>query len=165
LPIGGKVGQKLINKLAKTGSPNYKLLKELTSQGAVLQETEDPVLLKQEYQLTKKLVAKKSLLRALFSFFNYKFKKGRLLKARDSYIVRQINQKLEEGETGVCFLGAYHQVLPKLAKDIQIILLKDPDKIEEYFRDLSKKRKSETFKVLARYLSSPINQSLTIRIL
>lgn len=163
LPVGGKAAQDLIAKLAKTGSPNYSLLNKLASQGAILQETEDLALLKQEYELTKQLVAKKSLLGAIFSFFNYKLKKGSLLRARDEFISAQINQKLGDEETGACFLGAYHEVLPKLAEDIMIVFLKDPEKVENYYQDLSKKKKDEAFKVLARYLAKPIKQSLIIR--
>lgn len=158
LPAGAKTAQAIVNKLAKTGSPNYRLLKKLISQGAILLQTEDPALLKQEYKLTKDLVAKKNLLLAIFSFFNYKLKKDKLLKARDKFIAKQINQGLEEGETGICFLGAYHQVLPKLAKDIKVILFKDPVKVREYYQCLSKGAREEKINSLAQYLTEPVKK-------
>lgn len=166
LPVGGEVlALKLVDKLAKTGSPNYRLLKRLTDQGAILQKTEDVALLKQEYQLTKELIAKKPLLLAFLSFLNYKLKKERLLKARDNFIAQQINQKLEKEETGICFLGAYHEVLPKLAMDINIVFFKKPEKVKKYYQYLSKKRKERNNKLgaLACYLTRPIKQSLVIR--
>jgi hypothetical protein len=33
-----------------------------------------------------------------------------LLKARDAFIARRIAETLQEGETGVIFLGALHQL-------------------------------------------------------
>jgi len=137
LPVGGKEAEALINELAETGSPNYKLLKDLGERGALLLKTEDPALLKREYQLTKELVAKKPLLSAVRAFLNYKYRKDGLLKARDKYIASQIDRELKERETGICFLGAYHEVLPKLAKDIKVVLFKDPDKVKEYYQNLS----------------------------
>lgn len=156
LPVDDERGKSLVNKLAKTGSPNYKLIKKLINQGAVLQKTEDVALLKKEYQMTKDLVAKRPLALAVFAFLNYKLKKGKLLKARDRYIAIQINQSLRQGETGVCFLGAYHQVLAKLPKDIKVVLFKDPDKVRQYYKALSIGRKTEGASDLVSYLTKPV---------
>lgn len=156
LPVGGRAAQEMIDELAKTGSPNYGLLKNLSERGAQLLKTEDPELLKQEYQITKDLVAKKNLLLAIFAFLNYKLRKGKLLKARDEFIAKQISTQLREGETGVCFLGAYHQVLPKLAKDIKVVLFKNPDKVKEYYQALSSSKKKWIISSLARYLIKPV---------
>lgn len=155
LPVGGKAALKMINELAQTGSPNYQLLKDLSRRGGQLLKTEDPALLKKEYQLTKNLVARKNLLWAILAFFNYKLKKDKLLEARDRYIAGQINQKLEEKETGVCFLGAYHQVFPKLAKDIRIVFFKDPEKVKDYYQTLSRGEKTGKIEELASYLTKP----------
>lgn len=156
LPVGGEKGKSLVNKLAKTGSPNYKLLKNLIDQGATLLKTEEPTLLKKEYQLTKNLITKKNLLLAIFAFLNYKFTKDSLLKARDEYIANQINQNLGKGETGICFLGTYHEVLPKLAEDIKIVLLKNPDKVKKYYQLLSSGEKAGKVNGLTRYLIEPV---------
>lgn len=158
LPVGGKEAQTMIGDLAKTGSPNYKLLKDLSERGAQLLKTEDPALLKKEYQLTKELVAKKPLLSAVRAFLNYKFSKDRLLKARDKYIASQINRELKERETGICFLGAYHEVLPKLAQDIKVVCFKDPDKVKEYYQALSSS-KTKSVSDLAWYLTKPVRRS------
>lgn len=156
LPVGGRAGQEMIDELAKTGSPNYGLLKNLSKRGAKLLKTEDPELLKQEYQITKDLVGRKNLISAIFAFLNYKLRKGRLLEVRDKYIAKQINQELGKGETGICFLGAYHQVLPKLAKDIKVVLFKNPDRVKEYYQALSSSGKGWVIKSLARYLIKPV---------
>lgn len=156
LPAGGKIAQRIINKLAKTGSPNYQLLKELSQAGAEVLKTEDPALLKQEYRLTKELVAQKSLLGSVVAFLRYRLLKNRLLKARDDYIANQINQSLKEGETGICFLGAYHQVLPKLSKDIKIIQVKRYKKVRQYYQALAGSKKAGVINGLARYLTRPL---------
>lgn len=156
LAVGGTAAEAMTSKLAQTGSPNFGLLKRLVSRGAILEKTEDVALLKQEYQLTKDLVAKKNLVSAIFAFLNYKLKKGWLLKTRDEFIAKQINQNLKEGGTGVCFLGAYHQVLPKLSKDIKVLLFKNPDRVEEYYQLLSSSRKIGEINGLARYLTKPV---------
>lgn len=162
LPEGGKVAQVMVERLAKTGSPNYRLLKKLVSRGAILQKTEDPALLKEEYQLTKELVAKKNWFLAILSFLKYKLKKGTLLKARDEFITQQINQNLKEEEIGICFLGAYHQVLGKLAKGIRLLLLKKPEKVEEYYQAFSSSLKEGTVNERARYLTKPVKNGLVI---
>ena len=156
LPEGGETAQAIIDKLAQTGSPNYQLLKRLTEKGAQIQKTEDPELLKQEYQLTKDLAAGKNLISTIFAFLKYKFRKNGLLSARDDYIAKQINQNLKEEETGICFLGAYHDVLSKLAGDIKIVLAKNPDKVKEYYQRLIHGETVGTINKLARYLTNPI---------
>lgn len=156
LPEGGETAQVIIDKLAQTGSPNYQLLKFLVQRGARMQKTEDPELLKQEYQLTKDLAARKNLLSTIFAFLKYKLKKNGLLKARDNYIAKQINQNLPEGETGICFLGAYHDVLSKLRSDIKIILVKNPDKVKEYYQRLTNGETVGAINKLVRYLTNPI---------
>lgn len=156
LPEGGETAQVIIDKLAQTGSPNYQLLKRLTKKGGQMQKTEDPELLKQEYQLTKDLAARKNIMSTIFAFVKYKLKKNGLLKARDNYIAKQINQNLKEEETGICFLGAYHDILSKLASDIKIVLVKNPDKIKQYYQRLTNGEIAGAINNLARYLTNPI---------
>lgn len=156
LPEGGETAQAMIDTLAQTGSPNYQLLKALVKKGACMQKTEDPELLKQEYQLTKDLAARKNLMSAIVAFLKYKFKKNGLLNARDAYIAAQINQNLKVGETGMCFFGAYHDILSKLASDIKIVLVKNPDKVKEYYQRLTCGETVGAINKLARYLTKPI---------
>ena len=162
LPEGGETAQAIIDRLAQTGSPNYQLLKCLTEKGACMQKTEDPELLKQEYQLTKDLVGRKNLMSAIFAFLKYKLRKNGLLSARDNYIAKQINQNLKEKETGICFLGAYHDVLSKLASDIKIVLVKNPDKVKEYYQRLTNGETVGAINKLARYLTEPIKTGVVI---
>lgn len=160
MPEGAETAQVIIDKLAKTGSPNYQLIARLTEKGARVQKTEDAELLKQEYKLTKDLVAPKNIMSAVFAFLKYKLRKNALLSARDKYIAKQINQNLKEGEMGICFLGAYHDVLSKLASDIKIVLAKDPDKVREYYKRLTNGETTGAINGLARYLTREIKKGL-----
>lgn len=156
MPEGGETAQIIIDKLAQTGSPNYQLLKVLTKRGASMQKTEDPQLLKQEYQLTMDLAARKNLLSTIVAFLKYKLRKNGLLNARDDYIATQIHQNLKAGETGICFLGAYHDVLSQVPRDIKIVLVKGPDKVREYYQRLTRGETVGAINKLARYLTRPI---------
>lgn len=44
-----------------------------------------------------------------------------LLKRRDQYIADRINSTLEDGETGILFLGMLHSLTNLLAKDIRLV--------------------------------------------
>jgi len=43
------------------------------------------------------------------------------LQERDEYIASRINNTLKDEENGVLFIGAEHNVIPGLAKDIEVI--------------------------------------------
>lgn len=156
MPVDGVVGENIVKSLADEGSVNHKLIERLLENGAVLVKTENPDLLKEEYMLTKELVQRKSLLGSLEALFRYRRRKDSLLKARDMYITKSIAESLAEGETGVCFLGAYHQVLPYLPADIEVIALKDPKKVKAYYQNLTSNKSEETVEQPGSYLSMPI---------
>ena len=156
----GVVGKNIVKSLADKGSINYKIIEQLMEKGAELIKTEDPELLKEEYFLTSELIKRKSILGSLGALFRYRWRKNTLLKARDTYIVKRINESLEEGETGVCFLGAYHQILPNLPKDIEVITLKNPRKVRAYYQKVTSKKREEEVDKLGSYLTMPIEIKL-----
>lgn len=129
MPIDGPVGENIVKSLAYNGSINYKIIEELLNKGAILVKTEDAELLKEEYFLTREFTNSDPAANSLRALSRYKWRKDRLLKERDTYIARRIDENLKEGETGVCFLGAEHQIVSRLPKDIEVITLKDPGKI------------------------------------
>lgn len=134
MAANGAVGKRVVEELARKGSINYQIIENLLQKGAELVKTEDPILLKEEYFLTKELLKKKSFLGGLLATLWYKWRKDKLLTQRDAYIAKAINENLQEGEMGICFLGAYHQVLSNLPQDITVITLKNPEKVKEYYR-------------------------------
>ena len=156
----GKVGENIVKSLADKGSINYKIIEQFMEKGAELIKTEDPESLKEEYFLLRELTQRKSFLSSLWALFRYRWRKDKLLKARDTYIIKRINESLKEDETGVCFLGAYHQILPNLPKDIEVIMLKDPQKVREYSQKFTSKKWEEEVNKLGHYLTTPIKIKL-----
>jgi hypothetical protein len=156
LPVDGALGKKIVKSLADDGSINHKLIDQLMEQGAELVKTEDPELLKEEYFLTKELTKRKSTLASLWTLFRYRLRKDKLLKARDAYISKSIAESLEDGEVGVCFLGAYHRILASLPKDIEVTTLKDPEKVKEYAQKYTSKQWESEVNKLGAYLITPI---------
>jgi hypothetical protein len=127
MPLYGVEGEKIVRSMANNGSINYKIIEQLLDKGAKLMQTEDAELLKEEYFLTRDLVKSDPASISSQALSQYKLRKDKLLKARDTYIARRIDEDLQDGEIGVCFLGASHQVLSILPKDIEVITLKDPE--------------------------------------
>ncbi len=158
MPVGGAVGASIIRELADKGSINHKIVAHLIEKGAQLMPTEDAELLKEEYVLTRDLLEKKSLPGNFSAVFRYRQRKDALLRARDHAIVKKINAGLAEGETGVCFLGAYHQVWASLPKDIAVIALKDPARVMAYHQKFSSNRRGNDVDRLEAYLTAPINR-------
>ncbi len=83
-------------------------------------------------------------------------KGAELIQTEDPDPLKSINESLEEGETGICFLGAYHQVLPHLPKDIEVITLKDPEKVRAYYQKLTSNQSEGEVDRLGSYLAAPI---------
>lgn len=92
-----------------------------------------------------------------FAALNYRLHRNRLLRDRDEFIAQTIDGTLKEGETGILFLGAHHEIIPKLPDDIEIIELKERERIKEYQKGFLLKKDKETHAHLYNYLISPIN--------
>jgi hypothetical protein len=156
LPADGEVGEFIVKSLADKGSVNHKIIAHLLERGATLIQTEDPEVVKKEYLLAKELTKRTAFLGSLWAIFRYRRQKDRLLKARDTYIIKRINESLEAGETGVCFLGAEHQILPNLPRDIEVIPLKDPQKVRVYHQKSMSRKWEKEVRELGAYLTMPI---------
>ena len=160
MPANGVLGKTIVKSLADSGSINHKIIDQLMEKGAELVKTEDPELLKEEYSLTKELTKRKPILATLWTLLRYRWRKDSLLKARDAYISKSVNENLEDGETGACFLGANHQLLANLPKDIEVTTLKDPEKVKEYSQRYTSKQWEGEVNKLAAYLVTPIEANL-----
>ena len=96
--------------------------------------------------------------RAGIAYFRYRLIKNKLLKKRDNYIAKRIDETLNHGETGILFMGSYHNIIPRLPKTIQIIELRETKKIRDYQRLLLHPRRDEhRFQELAKYLVCPLS--------
>ena len=154
----GEVGQKIVEEGIKSGSKNYEIISKLLQKGAILVKTEDFKLVKEERDRLLAMTQAKSITLKLIALIKYKLVKNRLLIKRDKFIAKRIDETLNQGETGIIFIGAYHNIKKWLPKDIQIKEIKDADKIREYQRLLPFYNKNqERIEELGRYLVSGIN--------
>ncbi|MFA4889623.1 MAG: hypothetical protein WC628_08650 [Candidatus Omnitrophota bacterium] len=157
-----ELGAKIVEEGLRSGSKNYELVDRLLKQGAILVKTEDFNLVKEERDRIITIIQAKSTIQKIAAFIKYKFIKNRLLRKRDKFIAQRINDTLDDGERGVLFIGAVHNVKKWLAKDIQIKEVKDMRKIREYYRLLPFYDKHrERFEELSRYLISKVNEDIT----
>jgi len=124
LPVCG-FERKIVEELAKAGSSNHQLVADLLEKGAVLEGTEDPQLLVQEYQLQQRI---SQGARSLVRKEGLSTGKGgaaktvpdttpppdaeaqAVLQARDRFVADRIVKTLQEGETALVFLGAAHRL-------------------------------------------------------
>ena len=148
-----ELGMKVVNSAAAKGSKNHQIIKELVSRGAKIVKTEDANTLMDEVNLIKKMANSDSKLKKLVSAIHYRIVKNKLLKKRDEFIAARINSTLMK--KGVIFIGAYHNIIPLLDKNIKVEEVKEKTKIEEYQKIFFLKNKHERVKELTEYLAAP----------
>jgi hypothetical protein len=153
----GEVGRSIVEEGLRSGSRNYALVSRLLNQGAILVKTEDFNLVKEERDRLLTITEAKSITQKLIAFIKYKFIKNRLLNKRDRFIAQRINETLNDGERGILFIGAFHNVKKWLPADIQIKEVKDARKVREYHRLLPFYHKhKERVEELGKYLISQV---------
>jgi hypothetical protein len=123
LPVCG-IEQKIVSDLAAQGIASYRILLKLVERGATLEGTEDPELLRKEYELIMSAIPGaegkgQAGLREAARHAELKH----LLEQRDLFIARRIDSTLLDGETGILFLGALHGAVEKLPSTIRIMTL------------------------------------------
>ena len=156
----GEMGEKIVEETAKTGSKNYELILKLLKKGAILVGTEKFNLVKKERDILLAATQAKFIGQKIIAFMRYKLIKARLLSKRDSFIAKRIKETLTHGDTGILFIGAFHNIKNRLQKDMQIREVKDTEKVREYQRLLpfcNKTKNKERFKELGKYLVSRID--------
>ena len=82
-----------------------------------------------------------------------------LLEEGDSFIANRVSATLKDGELGVLFMGAHHDVVSRLAADISVETVKDREKLQAYFDELFAGHDDSRLEDLGRYLASPISAS------
>ena len=102
----------MVKHMVAQRSRNYLIIESLIKQGARLMDTENPVLLLDEY---KRLKSENS---------SSKIDAEELLNQRDSFIAEQINKTLPENGIGILFIGAIHNVATFLPSDIKATTIK-----------------------------------------
>ena len=120
----GADGLRIVNEGISQGSKNFRIIGKLLERGAALVKTEDPALVKQEYGYIAKIARSKSGREKEVWALRYKQAQDRLLRQRDDFIARRIREALGEGETGILFIGAHHEIASRLPEDIEIVTVK-----------------------------------------
>ncbi len=162
LVADGENGLRIVSEGARRGSANYRIIVDIVRRGATLMKTEDVSLVKREHSYIAKLTEAKSLLQKETAALRYKLVQRRLLEERDKFIARTIDSTLHEGDTGILFIGAYHDVLSKLPADIRVVQVKEVTKVREYHRtitDMAQRGHVQHLQQLAEYLVQPVSDA------
>jgi hypothetical protein len=120
LPCGGELGLRIVMETADKGSKNYQIVRKLIERGAAIEATESPELLRKEYEHIKALITARTPEEKADAACRYDQIKDELMQERDAYIAKAIDISLKDDETGLLFIGAVHNVISKLAKDIEV---------------------------------------------
>lgn len=153
----GKIGEKIVEESLNLGSRNYQLVSRILKKGAILVKTEDFNLVKKERDRLLKIMQAKTIAEKILGFIRYKLIKNILLNKRDKYIAKRIDETLHEDQTGIIFIGAYHNIIPELPEDIQVKEIKDTKKVKEYQKVLLyRKGDTKRLEELSKYLLSPV---------
>jgi hypothetical protein len=157
LVANGEEGLMIVRQGVKEGSRNYEIILGLVQRGAIIVRTEDITLAKKEYSFITKMAQARSLRQRATVTLRYKLDREKILRQRDNFIATRIKETLKEGETGILFIGAYHDVVARLASDISVIQVKEVAKVKQYHRILTgKKQYRRYFEQLAQYLVEPV---------
>ena len=113
------LGERIVRETAAKGSRNYQIVQKLMDRGATIEATESADLLGQEYSYIKSFLEAKTADERQEAESRYNLAKDELLEKRDAFIAKTIDASLKEGETGLLFIGASHNVLPKIP-DIEV---------------------------------------------
>ena len=158
LVADGEEGLRIVRESVSQGSKNYEIVGRLLDRGAVLVKTESLSLVKQEYNYITKMTRSKSLKEREVAALRYKLARGKLLKQRDEFIAGRINETLAEGETCILFIGAYHDVVHRLAPDIRVGQVKEVARVKDYHKSLiNTKRHDQQLHELGEYLVLPVS--------
>ena len=123
LPVCG-LEEKIVRDLAQQGGANYRILLKLKERGAKIEGTEDPDLLRKEYELIMAGLPASGSTAGTDKAENAAVLRD-LLDRRDHFIAQRIGKTLRADETGILFLGALHHATELLPDTIQLISLSE----------------------------------------
>lgn len=153
----GEIALKIMEDSVKAGSINYVIISELVKRGATIMQTEELEMVKKELELLRSIPSSGVLIMQLIRIFRFKISRSKLIVQRDKYIANRIDATLLPNETGIIFIGAYHNIMDKLPKDIKVTELKEMDKVREYQKLLPYHiRRKQQFEELSKYLTDNV---------
>jgi hypothetical protein len=109
LPVCGRETE-IVRDLARQGSRNHQILLEAMARGATLMGTESATLIVAEYRRVQRLLEAAQLEDSDALGLELRAEGERLLRERDAFIASRIDSTLQDGETGVLFIGLLHRV-------------------------------------------------------
>ena len=125
LPVCG-LEEKIVRDLAGQGGANYRILLKLMERGAKTEGTEDPDLLRKEYELIMAGLPPDAGSPGTDTVRDGNAEVLRdLLDRRDRFVAQRIDKTLQTGETGILFLGALHRATELLPDTIQVTTLSE----------------------------------------
>jgi len=152
----GDLGKRMIEEGVRRGSKNYEIILNLLNRSAEIVSTEDTALLQEEYGHISRMIKAETPSQKRLAYQKYESRKSQLTMERDNFIARTINETLEDGEAGLLFMGAYHDVIPHLAKDIVVEQLKERERVKAYFDELMYGNDERNSERLTKYLNSAV---------
>jgi len=125
LPVCGQE-ERIVRDLAEQGGTNYRILLKLSERGAAIEGTENPDLLRKEYELIMSGSALGGAGGATVPAASESAAVLRdLLHGRDRFIAQRIDATLRPDETGILFLGALHRAAEMLPGTIRVMSLSE----------------------------------------
>lgn len=97
-------------------SPNFRLVKKLLEEGAVLEGTEDMNLVKEQLEIYRYAIKSSSHEKQAEIFAKEDTRSKKILELRDIFIAERIRDTLPESGRGILFIGRDHDVISKLEK-------------------------------------------------
>jgi hypothetical protein len=119
LPVCGREAE-IVADLARNGSRNHRILTRLCEKGATLMGTESSALLIEEYEMIKGILSSGQDEGSGSAATSQKVLSDSILRRRDTFIARRINETLLANETGILFLGMLHDLAAWLDQDIHV---------------------------------------------
>ncbi|MCK9220326.1 MAG: hypothetical protein M0P47_09790 [Bacteroidales bacterium] len=153
--VDGEMAMKIIDDGIKSGSKNSEIVFNLIDRGAILIKTEDFKMVKDEYDGLQSIIKSKNVISKYIQLLRYRVLKPIFLIRRDKFIANRISETLGPNETGVLFIGAYHNIMKRLSRDITVIELKEIKKIRKYQKTIRSDSKTKALQLdqLAQYMT------------
>ena len=151
----GDAAMKILEAGIEAGSKNSEIVLNLIMRGSILLKTEDYGLVKKEYDWIQSLIKPANNLKLFYNLLLYSIFKTSNLRKRDEFIAGRISETLRLNETGILFLGAYHNITGLLPKDIEKIEVKKIEKIRAYLKLIRRRfgKNSDQIEELSHYLT------------
>lgn len=108
----------IVRALAERGSPNHRVLMGMIDRGAVVMGTEDPGLLRAEYEMAMEAAA--AVEKGRMPDPRHTARARALLERRDRFIAGRIGATLEAGGRGALLIGVLHDVAGYLPDDMTV---------------------------------------------